>query len=81
MRENKVRRSKLSLPGPQMTDSEIYEISKLGYQPVDDSGNEATKDLLSNYAPTPTPHRGAIGGPETPAHVVVCYNTTKSNSP
>eukprot|EP01127_Copromyxa_protea_P020528 TRINITY_DN6885_c0_g1_i1.p1 TRINITY_DN6885_c0_g1~~TRINITY_DN6885_c0_g1_i1.p1 ORF type:complete len:808 (-),score=237.76 TRINITY_DN6885_c0_g1_i1:38-2359(-) len=63
-KEAKIRRTALSLPGPQMSDAEIYEISKLGYQPTDDSGNEATKDLLSNYAPTPSVRRTA--GSETP---------------
>jgi len=60
-----VRRTKLNIPVPAMNDQEILELSKLGYQPMregEDGGSEATKDLLSNYAPTPTPRRGA----ETP---------------
>lgn len=70
-KEQRVRRSKLNLPGAQISDAEVYEISKLGYQPADDSGNDATRELLSNYAPTPTPGRGGPGGPETPAHYIV----------
>eukprot|EP01126_Amoeba_proteus_P003908 TRINITY_DN11318_c0_g1_i1.p1 TRINITY_DN11318_c0_g1~~TRINITY_DN11318_c0_g1_i1.p1 ORF type:complete len:820 (-),score=224.89 TRINITY_DN11318_c0_g1_i1:146-2605(-) len=62
-----VRRSKLNLPNPQMTDQEIRELSKLGYQPDEsEGGNEATRDLLSNYVPTPTPRTSGASGPETP---------------
>jgi len=62
------KRSKLILPAPQVSEKELEEIAKMGYQagevPVQD-GSAATKALLSDYKPTAaaTPMRT----PRTPA--------------
>jgi pre-mRNA-splicing factor CDC5/CEF1 len=64
------KRTKLSLPAPQVTDAELQEIVKLGYSgdSAGDDGASATNMLTGNYAqsamPTPmrTPRAEARGG-------------------
>jgi len=65
------QRTKLKLPEPQISDSELEEIAKLGYTPTDliegddDARKGATKTLLGDYSATPTPFRSPGG--RTPA--------------
>jgi len=65
------RRSELVMPPAQMTEQDIRELAKMGFEPEDNSQDpdDPTKALLSKYAPTPTPHLtagGANTGPMTP---------------
>ncbi|KAK7485167.1 hypothetical protein BaRGS_00023577 [Batillaria attramentaria] len=67
------KRSKLLLPSPQISDSELEEVVKLGQaseyarQQVEDAGNEesAAKGLLLDYGSTPT--ITSLCTPRTPA--------------
>eukprot|EP01129_Flabellula_baltica_P011965 TRINITY_DN5332_c0_g1_i1.p1 TRINITY_DN5332_c0_g1~~TRINITY_DN5332_c0_g1_i1.p1 ORF type:complete len:793 (+),score=219.99 TRINITY_DN5332_c0_g1_i1:55-2433(+) len=56
------RRAKLVLPEAQISDKEINLLSNMGYS-VDDEGSDATKMLVSDYLPTPTPGRDTLQTP------------------
>lgn len=51
-----IKRSKLSLPAPQVSDQELEDIVKLGYQAAEApvSGTGASSVLLGDYQQTPT---------------------------
>ncbi|CAN0222027.1 cell division cycle 5-like protein [Lethenteron reissneri] len=67
------KRSKLVLPAPQISDSELEEVVKIGQaselarQAAEESGtnNAASSALLSDYSVTPSP--GGLRTPRTPA--------------
>lgn len=66
------KRSKLSLPSPQITDEELEAIAKMeesGMIAEEGSGSAATKTLLSNYAATPMQTPGLRTPMRTPAKV------------
>ncbi|CEM04493.1 unnamed protein product [Vitrella brassicaformis CCMP3155] len=50
------KRTKLSLPAPQLTDTELADIVKLGAEGgalAEEAGGDASANLLANYAQTP----------------------------
>ena len=63
------KRSKLSMPAPQMTDAELAELVRLGHVEAElrregEQASGVTKSLLNTYvAPTPTPMRTPMSGP------------------
>lgn len=69
------KRSKLMLPAPQISDTELEEIAKMGYASDLLAGNEelaegsgATRALLANYAHTPQQGMAPLRTPQrTPA--------------
>ena len=69
------KRSKLVLPAPQISDSELEEVVKLGMNSentrslAEDMGGAevATQELLTSYSVTPVNQRIAARTPQTPA--------------
>ena len=68
------KRSKLVLPSPQISDSELEEVVKLGLASEStrlavDSGESASQHLLADYSMTPMATPAAMGArtPHTPA--------------
>ena len=69
------KRSKLVLPAPQISDSELEEVVKLGMNSestrllAEDMGETeaATQELLTSYSVTPINHQIATRTPRTPA--------------
>jgi len=65
------RRSELVMPPAQMSDQDIRDLAKMGFEPDENSSqdpDDPTKALLSKYTPTPTPHltTNSGSGPMTP---------------
>jgi len=68
------RRAALNLPAPQVTDSELEEVVKMGAQgqAMLTDGSEATSALLGDYRDRPTPLATPMRTPKTAAaHDVV----------
>ena len=69
------KRSKLVLPSPQISDTELEEVVKLGLASegarsiAEESGIEASQQLLADYSVTPgaTPAGLSMRTPRTPA--------------
>lgn len=69
------KRSKLVLPAPQISDSELEEVAKLGMNSestrllAEDMGETetATQELLTSYSVTPINQQIAARTPRTPA--------------
>ncbi|EDV25235.1 uncharacterized protein TRIADDRAFT_37778 [Trichoplax adhaerens] len=68
-----IKRSKLVLPAPQVSDAELEEIVKMGYTSenvkasAEEGGNIASQKLLADYSVTPGAG-GALRTPRTPAN-------------
>ena len=69
------KRSKLVLPAPQISDSELEEVVKLGVSSENTrllaedmgAGETATQELLTSYSVTPVNQQIAARTPRTPA--------------
>jgi pre-mRNA-splicing factor CDC5/CEF1 len=73
--ESTLRRSKLAMPAPQITDDELAEVARLGrgknMAELDD-GETATSTLLADYATAaPTPMRTPMRTPQQKSDVVL----------